>query len=84
MTARSEIMVQRIFFQIALWTLITAVVWVGMGIYQATRGETQSEVDKSLLSPLNPQVDLEVIEKLNARINQESIAIEQESNEPIE
>jgi len=73
MTARSEIMVQRIFFQIALWTLITAVVWVGMGIYQATRREGQSEVDKNLLSPLNPQIDLVVVE---------SITREEESNEP--
>lgn len=84
MTARSEIMVQRIFFQIALWTLITALVWVGVGIYQATKGETRGEVDKDMLSPLDPQIDMEVIGRLNAKINQGDIVIEEESNEPIE
>jgi len=80
MTARSEVMVSRTLYQIAVVTLIASLLWVGMGVYQATKSEVDVGVDKEMLTPVNPKIDTEIVSKWSSRdtqIGAENVTIEE-------
>lgn len=68
MAQRSEVMVARAFYQMAMVTLLAALCWVGIGIYQAAQKGTDIGVDKELLTPVVPTIDKETIESLEQRM----------------
>lgn len=68
MSRHNSIMVSRTLYQIAVVTLVVAVVWIAMGAYQALVKPLQVTVDQSLLAPINPQIDAEMIASLSGRI----------------
>lgn len=67
MAGRNDVMVARTVYQMAIVTVVAALLWVGWGIYQAAQGEVVIEVDKAMLEPLSPIVDQGVLGQLEAR-----------------
>lgn len=68
MARRSMILVSRTLYQIGVVTLIVAAIWLGMGIYTTLNKPTNVEVEKKILDPINPVLDVEVINKLSQRL----------------
>ncbi|KKU45344.1 MAG: hypothetical protein UX62_C0037G0003 [Microgenomates group bacterium GW2011_GWA2_46_7] len=67
MAGRSDIMVQRAVYQIAVMTMIAALTWLGVGIYQAYLKPTDVEVDKTILEPISPNIDQGVVQRIMER-----------------
>ena len=61
-------MISRTFYQIGIITLIASIMWVGVGVYSASVKQLAIDVDKTLLEPLNPVIDQEVIDALTTRL----------------
>jgi hypothetical protein len=49
-------------------TLITSIIWVGVGVYSASTKQLAVDVEKTLLEPLNPTIDQGVIDSLTTRL----------------
>jgi hypothetical protein len=49
-------------------TLIASIIWVGVGIYTATTKSSLTEVDTTVLEPISPTLDQEVIRALSERL----------------
>lgn len=67
MARRDNILVSRSLYQIGVLTLITAIAWVGVGIYYASGKEQKVNVDQSVLTPINPTLDRGVVNALSGR-----------------
>ncbi len=59
--------VKALIFQIAMWSVVTSVVWLGISLYQTLTKKPQVEVTKEVLKPLNPSLDMGVVEELKGR-----------------
>lgn len=68
MARRSSIMVSKTLYQIGVITLITAMIWALIGIYIVASKTTIVDVDQTILEPINPNLDQEVIQKLRGRL----------------
>lgn len=79
MASRNTILVNRTLYHIGYVTLIASIIWVGIGIYSATRQEFGVDVEPDLLEPINPILDQEIIMAITERIRVESIPM----SEPI-
>ena len=64
-------MVSRSMYQMGMVTLVAAIVWVGVGVYAAITKPVALEIDQSLLEPLPPAIDTEVINQLSSRLKVE-------------
>ena len=73
MASRNTILVSRTLYQIGYVTLVASIIWVGIGIYSATRQDFRVDVEPSLLEPINPILDQEIIKAIAERIKIESI-----------
>ncbi len=71
MASRDDILVSRTFYQIGVITLITSIVWIGVGVYSASIKPSAIDLDKTLLEPLNPVIDQGVIDSLTTRLKVE-------------
>ncbi|MFH1244637.1 MAG: hypothetical protein V1487_03685 [bacterium] len=73
MAGRSDIMVHRAVYQIAVMTMVAALAWLGVGIYQAYFQPTEVEVDETTLEPISPNIDQGVIQRImeRGRINED-------------
>ena len=49
-------------------TLLTALVWVGLNIYRSIAIKPAAPVSEDILKPLNPTLDTETIQKIEAAI----------------
>lgn len=60
---------------IAIFTLITVIVWIGITVYQSFKISTTPKIVQEQLKPLRPDFDTEVIDALNLRrkISQEEL-----------
>lgn len=67
MSRRSQIMVGRTLYQMAVVTLIASICWVVLAVYQAARDPVNVQVDKTILEPLNPVIDEGALAKLSQR-----------------
>jgi hypothetical protein len=62
-------MVSRTIYQVAVISFMAAVVWIGMGIYQALIKPPDSiKVDPAVLAPINPVIDTSVVGSMGTRI----------------
>ncbi len=80
MSSRSEIMVQRTIYQVAIVSLLSALIWVMIGIYRASLTATEIGVDKELLSPIVPTIDQKVVKQLEGRVN---VTIDEKENDEL-
>jgi hypothetical protein len=64
-------------YQVGVATLIVALIWMVMGIFAVSLNKSQLDIDKSILEPINPKIDQEVITALTSRIKiEENVASE--------
>lgn len=77
MARRNSILVSRSLYQVGVMSLITAVAWVGMGVYLAARQTRAPDVEKSLLEVVNPVVDQAVLESLATRLKVSTEMVEE-------
>lgn len=75
MSKRESARVNRAFYQMGVATLISSLVWVGIGIYQALNKTSLAQVDKSTLEPISPAIDKEVIKSLANRLKVEGVIL---------
>ena len=68
MSRRDSVLVNRSLYQIGILTLVASIVWVAVGVYTAIINPLAVEIDKNMLSPLPPSLDLGVIENLTKRL----------------
>lgn len=54
---------------VAIITTITIIFWIFFSVYQILTGEPDVEVPESLLKPLNPTLDQEVLSTLNEGVD---------------
>jgi|GEM_PF-2928417 len=68
MARRSSVLVSRTYYQIAVMTFITAMLWTTFAVMDAlSKAPEKVEVDKKLLTPVNPVIDKETLELVKAR-----------------
>jgi hypothetical protein len=71
MARRDSILVSRTLYQIGVVTLMAAVMWVALGIYFASGKGYKVDVEKTVLEPINPNLDQEVVKALTTRLKVE-------------
>ena len=74
MTSRNQILVSKSLYHIGYMTLVASIVWVGVGVYIATSKNVPLDVDSSILEPISPKLDQEMIVKLSGRVKVEEMA----------
>lgn len=77
MARRDGILVGRTFYQIGVMTLIASIMWVGVSVYSASTKQLLGDIDKTLLEPLNPVIDQEIIDSLTTRLKIEASIVEE-------
>lgn len=73
MAKRTQVMVSRFYQQVAKITLLTAVVWAGLAVFNALSAEYPTEVKKEILEPLSPVIDEKIVEALTTRTQMGSL-----------
>ncbi|MBP9670418.1 hypothetical protein KBD75_03395 [Candidatus Woesebacteria bacterium] len=81
MAVRDTILVSKTLYQIGVVTLITAIMWVGIVVYQAATKPLAVEIDKSILEPINTTIDQETITAITNRLKIEPRLIELTASE---
>ena len=54
-------------YKIAILTFVTTVFWIGLEIYRSYNKPETTERVKTQIVPLNPNIDVELIDKLESR-----------------
>ncbi len=52
----------------AILTVITLVVWIGFEVYRLVNKSPQTNVPESILTPISPNLDQEVLSKIEKKI----------------
>jgi len=68
MSRRDTILVSRTLYQLGVITVMGAVCWVGITVYDALAKAPDINVDQSILSPISPVIDQATIASLSGRI----------------
>ncbi len=74
MAHRTLVMVKRTYLHVGVITLMTAVLWLIMSIYNSMLGGTDVVVDANIRSPINPSFDEAVFTELIGRENLSSLS----------
>ena len=66
---------------LAIFTLITALTWVGFAVWSAATKTTINKITQEQMAPLNPQIKREVFESLkkNSSFSEEEMNVKLES-----
>lgn len=68
MSRRSNVLVSRTMYQIAVMTFITAILWTLFSVISAiNKAPEKVEVDKKLLTPITPTIDKATLELVKSR-----------------
>lgn len=85
MARRVEIMVKRIYLNMAVVTLLSAVIATGVTVYSSLTAVPATAVDALVKAPLNPNINLEVFNAVIAREDLGTLAFSaSESATPVE
>lgn len=71
MARHDSILVSRTLYQVGVMTLIASVMWVAYGIYTASGKGYKSDIEQTILEPINPNLDQEVLKSLTSRLKVE-------------
>lgn len=82
MAHRSMVMVQRTYLHIAIISLITAVVWMGVSIYRSLTAPTTVQVDPAIKAPFEATLEMEVLNQIVGREDLANLAFEPPVVEP--
>lgn len=53
---------------IAIFTLITILAWIGFGVFRQVTKEPEPEVNQEILEPLDPTLDTSTLNQLESRV----------------
>lgn len=67
MSHRTMVMVRRTYLHIAVLTVLTAVLWLIISIYQSLTAPSVVTVDAAIRAPINPTFDEEVFNEIVGR-----------------
>jgi hypothetical protein len=67
MSRRGSLMIRRSYYQVAMVTLFTALLWVSVSVYVALTSVTDVGVETTLLTPVSPIIDEATVASLSAR-----------------
>lgn len=68
MAQRSMMMVKRMYMQIGVVTLLTALVWTGVSVFLAINRIEIPSADKDILSPISATIDEATLKKISERV----------------
>ncbi len=62
-------------FVIAILSLLTVLAWIGFNAYHSYIDKKETTIDKKILQPINPNIDLKIVEELQKKefLSQEEI-----------
>lgn len=61
---------------VTIFTTITVIFWIFLGIYRILTSSPMPEIDKKLLEPINPQLDEKTLNNLEEKIFYEEGQVE--------
>lgn len=70
------VMVKRMYLHIAILTMLTAILWLALTIYQSLTSPSDVAVDATIRSPITPSFDEEVFNAIVGRENLSSLSFE--------
>lgn len=70
------VMVKRTYLHIAILTMLTAILWLALSIYQSLTLPTELAVDAIIRSPITPSFDEEVFNEIVGRENLNNLSFE--------
>jgi len=70
------VMVKRMYLHIAILTMLTAILWLALTIYQSFTSPSDIAVDALIRSPITPSFDEEVFNAIVGRENLNSLSFE--------
>lgn len=76
MAHRTMVLVKRMYLHIAILTMLTAILWLGLTIYQSLTSPSDVAVDATIRSPITPSFDEEVFNAIVGRENLNSLSFE--------
>lgn len=76
MAHRTMVMVKRTYLHIAVLTMLTAVLWLGLSIYQSLTTPSDISVDANIRNPITPSFDEEVFSAIISRENLNNLSFE--------
>lgn len=65
----------------AILTVITLVVWIGFEVYRLVNKSSQTNVPESILTPISPNLDQEVLLKIEKKVYINDSELENLNNE---
>jgi len=68
MTRRDTVLVSRTLYKLGVLTLAASIMWVGVAIYSAMGDGLKTSVDPTILAPIDPNLDQEVIGLMTNRL----------------
>ncbi len=68
MSHRSTALVSRTLYHVGIMTLLIALIWVGVGIYTMVTKTPEAVIDKKILEPISPNIDMAVVEAMTKRL----------------
>lgn len=80
MASRDRILVSRTLYQIGYVTLLASVIWVVVGIATASSKNYTLDIDDSILEPIDPHLDQEIIKAMSSRTKIEDILVNELAN----
>ena len=82
MAHRTMVMVKRMYLHIAILTMLTAILWLGLTIYQSLTSPSEVAVDATIRSPITPSFDEEVFNAIVGRENLSSLSFDAPDSTP--
>ena len=67
MAVKTMVMLGKGLYQIGMITLITSLMWTGIAVWDAAHKSTKVEIKATILEPLNPSIEMSVVEELARR-----------------
>ena len=64
---RKKDRVKEFLFQVGGWSLVTAVIWLGLSLYQVWKKEPAVKIQQEVLSPISVKFDVETLNQLKER-----------------
>lgn len=70
------VMVKRTYLHIAILTMLTAILWLALTVYQSLTSPSEVAVDATIRSPITPSFDEEVFNAIVGRENLRDLSFE--------
>lgn len=79
MSQKSTIMIKKMYYQIAIVTLLSTLFWTGWEIYKAWTKDEEVTIDSKVIAPIDTKINKEIIDSLKTRINTEDLMVTPEA-----